>query len=93
MIIHVWLTLVVIGIIALVVTLASQSDDIALLSGTISFVVWGVVAYGALDLEVLDDQGQKVVHAEPAVAILAIGAAFLPIVLLVSISLYSLLAD
>lgn len=93
MIIHVWLTLVVIGVITLTVTLASTSDDIALLSGTISFVIWAIVAYGALDLEVLDDQGQKVVHAEPAVAVMALGAAFLPVILLVSVSLYSLIAD
>lgn len=93
MIIHVWLTLVVLGVVTLGITLATLSDDLALIFGTISFVIWSVVAYGALDLEVIDDQGQTVIHAEPAVAVLALGAAFLPVILLTSIALYSLLTD
>lgn len=93
MIIHVWLVLVVLGLICTGLTLVTLSDDMALLFGTISFVLWSVVAYGALDLEVIDDQGATQIHAEPAIAVLAIGAAFLPVVLLVSVALYSLIAD
>lgn len=84
------ITLIIIGCVTLGATLLVRDAALQVLLGVINLVVWGSAAYGALDIETIDEStGQTISHPDPTIALLAAGAAALPVVLVVAAGLKS----
>lgn len=50
-----WLFLGVLGILSLGAAVTTADDAVAIVAGTLGFVLWGVWTYGSLDVEVVAD--------------------------------------
>jgi len=55
-----------------------NDDGIAIFSGVISFISWGMVAYGALNIEVITETGEIVSYSMSSVTYFAIALALVP---------------
>lgn len=93
MLLQIWLFLTTIAIILTGVTLLTRTDVIALIFGTLSFILWLLVGYGALDLTRITNNGDKIDHSEPSLAVIAGGMALLPILLVMAAALVSAIRE
>jgi len=75
------------GILATAVALSTQTqaaalfpadDGIAIISGVVGFVAWGIFSYGALNVEVVTDSGGVVSTSMPAVTYFGVALALIP---------------
>lgn len=86
MILSAWLFVGTIAFAWTIVTLAaaayadprdSQGDGLAIIAGTIGFVLWGVWTYGTLDISVVSN-GSELTFTHPSLTILGVAMALIP---------------
>jgi len=82
-----WLFIGVLATLITGVALATQTagaalipddDALAIVSGVLGFVLWGVWTFGALDLVVITDTGTEVVRSMPTVAFTGLMLSLVP---------------
>lgn len=70
-----WLFVGLVAILATIGALLTDDDGIAIITGALGFVTWGIFAYGALNVEVAEAPEPYVM---PEVTILAVALALIP---------------
>lgn len=77
MLLSAWLFVGVVALAASGVALATSDDGLAVMTGILGFVTWGVWTFGALNLTVARD-ATVYTYSLPAVAIIGIAFALIP---------------
>lgn len=73
MMLPVWILLVIVSISILAFSLTTTDDEMSLVTSSGSALLWLVVAYGAMNLEVFSESsGDFTTQPEPALAIIAL---------------------
>lgn len=77
MILSAWLFVGTVAVLASGVALATAKNEIAIMSGIVGFITWGVWTFGALNLEIVRD-ATVYTFSVPEVAILGVALALIP---------------
>ena len=77
MLLQAWLFIGVVALVASGVALMTSDDGLAVMTGILGFVTWGVWVFGSLNLSVVRD-ATVYTYSLPAVAIVGIAFAIIP---------------
>lgn len=77
MLLSAWLFIGVLALLASGVAIATEDNGIAMVAGTLGFVLWGLWAFGALNVEVVDN-GSTLTFELVEVAIVGFAMAMIP---------------
>lgn len=72
-----WLFLGVLGVLATAVAVGTDDNAVAMVAGTLGFVVWGVWTFGTLNVETVSSAG-TIGFEMPAVTLVGVALALVP---------------
>lgn len=77
MLLTAWLVVVAIAVLATLGAVTTTDDGVAIVAGITGFITFGIAAFGAFDLTVIDG-GTTTQIQEPTIAILMLALSILP---------------
>lgn len=77
MLLAAWLFIGVLAVLSTGIALLTTDDDLAIISGIAGLLTWGLFAYNALEVEVVDG-GTTVTMTMPSVTIISVAFAVVP---------------
>jgi mannitol-specific phosphotransferase system IIBC component len=73
-----WVFVGVVSVLATIGALLTDDNGMAILTGILGFVAWGIWTFGALNIEIITDSGVVLTKSNPAAAILGVALALIP---------------
>jgi hypothetical protein len=78
MLLAAWLVVVALGVLSTAGALLTNDDGVAIVTGVLGFLKFGVAAFGAFELTVVDGAGGTLQFVETEVALLMLTLSLLP---------------